>query len=413
MPERKTLLIVSQVYVPDPASVGQHMHDTAVMMTQRGWRVIVYTSARGYENPTARYPKREVLDGVEIRRLPLSSFGKSSIAVRLLGGFIFLFQVMARTLFGRKPDVALVSTSPPMAMLAGVWLKVLRKVPTVFWAMDINPDQMIAMGKITERSMFARTFNAMDKAILKRADAVVALDKFMAESLERKVAVGERMHIMPPWPIGDELRPVAHDSNDFRREQGLEDKFVIMYSGNISPAHPIYTILEAARQLQDQPQLLFLFIGGGLARKQIESFVEEHGLSNVKTLPYQPLEMLSYSLSAADVHLVSMGDDMVGIVHPCKVYGALTVARPVLLVGPEHCHVGEILSEYDCGWQVAHGEVERAVEVIREMLAMSREQWSEMCQRSDTASQGKLSRASLAGGFCDVLESVSTSGELG
>ena len=73
--DRKTLLVLSQTFVPDPASVGQHMADVAFEMGRRGHRVVVYTSRHGYENPDVEYAKRESRDGVEIRRLGMSSFG--------------------------------------------------------------------------------------------------------------------------------------------------------------------------------------------------------------------------------------------------------------------------------------------------------------------------------------------------
>ena len=81
----RTLLILSQVYVPDPASVGQHMHDVAAEMARRGFRVIVYTSERGYDDPSVSYPRHEMRDGVEIRRIPLASFGKKTVAHRIAG----------------------------------------------------------------------------------------------------------------------------------------------------------------------------------------------------------------------------------------------------------------------------------------------------------------------------------------
>src|SRR5690348_15983854 len=79
--DRRTLVIISQTFVPDPASVGQHIADVAQEMARRGHRVVVYTSNRGYENPGLRYPSRKNLNGVDVRRLPFSSFGKRSIAV--------------------------------------------------------------------------------------------------------------------------------------------------------------------------------------------------------------------------------------------------------------------------------------------------------------------------------------------
>src|SRR5262245_27131415 len=93
---------MSQVYVPDPTSVGQHMHDAAKELAARGYYVKVLTSARGYEDPSVKYPKYEVRDGVNIRRLPLSSFGKSSILIRLIGGIIFTLQCALHGLFQRN-----------------------------------------------------------------------------------------------------------------------------------------------------------------------------------------------------------------------------------------------------------------------------------------------------------------------
>src|SRR5262245_45133212 len=107
---QRTLLVLSQVYVPDPASVGQHMHDVAKEMVRRGQRVIVLTADRGYDDPTVRYPRRERIDGVEIVRLPASSFGKSSIAVRMAGGSAFVAQALVIALGLPRIDRVLVST---------------------------------------------------------------------------------------------------------------------------------------------------------------------------------------------------------------------------------------------------------------------------------------------------------------
>src|SRR4051812_25218324 len=108
------LLVISQVYVPDSASVGQHMADAAETMAARGCRVRVFTSRRGYENPAIRYPRRETRAGVEVVRLAWSSFGKKTLGHRLFGQAIFLIQVVMKGVFARRPAAILVSTSPPM-----------------------------------------------------------------------------------------------------------------------------------------------------------------------------------------------------------------------------------------------------------------------------------------------------------
>ncbi len=114
-------------------------------MARRGYRTIVYTAARGYDDPSKVYPSRESRDCVDIRRLPLSSFGKSSITVRLLAQWIFLLQATVRGLFTRRLCGVMTSTSPPFCGIAGAIISKLRGVPFKYWLMDLNPDQMVAM----------------------------------------------------------------------------------------------------------------------------------------------------------------------------------------------------------------------------------------------------------------------------
>lgn len=396
---------MSQVYVPDEASVGQHMHDAAAEMVRRGWRVRVAAAARGYDDPSRVYDRRETIDGVEISRFPLSSFGKGSILRRLAGGTLFLLQALGHALVAGRVDRILVSTSPPMCGIAGVALSVLKRAPVAFWAMDINPDQLVATGAISARSLPARVFDWINRATLRRASDVVALDRFMAARLERKKPIAGKIAILPPWPHVDEIAaPLPHERNPFRERHGLAGKFVVMYSGNLSPTHPVTTILEAAVRLADRNDLLFLFVGGGLGKREIERFVTERRPPNVRTLPYQPLAELRQSLSAADVHLVAMGEPMVGVVHPCKIYGAMAVGRPILMLGPRPCHVSDILDEYRVGWQVAHGDVDGAVARLREIVATGPAELADKGCRSQRAVAERFGKRRLCGAFCDVLE---------
>lgn len=414
-----TILIISQVYVPDPASVGQHMHDAAAELVRRGNRVVVYCSRAGYDDPTKKYPWKETRDGVTIRRLPLSSFGKKSILVRLLAQTIFMYQANFLGQFcavfkgGPKKNglkAILVSTSPPMASISGWWISILRRAPVTFWAMDLNPDQMIAMGKITERSPSARFFNFLNRRILKRSRGVVALDRFMADRLNRKLpasaSLPAKLSIQPPWPHEGHLDIIAHADNPFRKAHNLDGKFVVMYSGNHAPSNPLTTLLAAAERLKDDPRFVFMFIGGGLLKKDVEAAIAA-GTANIRSLPYQPMSELKYSLSAADVHVVSIGNDVVGIVHPCKVYGAMAVARPILSFGPRPSHVSDLVERYDIGWSVEHGDVQGAVRAILDIADTAQRdptRLAAMGQRAKSAIDTTYSKATLCGLFCDVVE---------
>ncbi|MCC7407664.1 MAG: glycosyltransferase family 4 protein, partial [Phycisphaeraceae bacterium] len=404
-----TLLIISQVYVPDPAAVGQHMHSAAAEMVRRGWRVIVFASRRGYDDPAAKYLWRQTLDGVEVRRFPFASFGKASIAVRLLAGFIFIAQCAMAGLFVRRLSAILVSTSPPMAPLGAVLLSLLRRAPIKYWAMDLNPDQMIALGKLSPTSLPARLFDAMNRLILRRAADVVPLDRFMAERLYAKLpgeqpTLRAKTHVIPPWPHDDHLEIIPHDHNPFRAEHHLAGKFVIMYSGNHTTSNPLATILQAALRLQHRRDLVFMFVGGGLGKREVQLVIDQHHPTNILSLPYQPIDRIKYSLSAADVHLVSVGPAIVGICHPCKVYGAMALAKPILLLGPDPSHVSDLIHQRNIGWHIPHGDVDAAVRTIEAILAADPAERAAMGQRAAALIHQQLSMRILIARFADVLE---------
>jgi len=400
---RPTLLILSQVYLPDPASVGQHMHDAARELVRRGYRVVVYASARGYDDPSRRYRRRETLDGVEVRRLPLSSFGKGSLRARLLGGLSFLAQATLRALFTRRPAGVLVSTSPPMASAAGVALSRLRRVPLLFWVMDVNPDQAVVTGAISRHSLPARLLEASNRTAAERSATVVLLDRYMMSRLSERWHLGKRAAILPPWSH-DTVEPVPHAENPFRAEHSWSpENLVLMYSGNISPVHPVAPILQAAHRLRDEPRLKLVFIGGGGGRIEVEETIARLALDNVELLPYQPFDRLRFSLSAADVHLVTMGAPMVGVVHPCKIYGALRVGRPVLFVGPAESHVGEILRTSRAGWQVDSADVDALEARIRSLLRLDDAALRRIGAAASAAAE-EFTEERLCGAFADLVE---------
>ena len=402
---RDTLLVFSQVYPPDPAAVGQHLADAAEEMCRRGWRVVVYTARRGYDDPAVRYPSRETRAGVDVRRLPLSSFGKSSIAVRLVAQSLFMAQAVLRGLFTRRLAGILVSTSPPFAGFGGTLVSWIRGAPLVWWAMDINPDQMVTSGRIGERSLVARVFDWMNRQTLGRSRAVIVLDDYMKERMQRKAKVGDRLHVIPPWPLENHLEVVPHETNPFRQRHGLQGRFVVMYSGNAGYSTPLATLLEAAKRLEDVAALRFVFIGGGVVKREIDEMVACERPPNVLALPYQPLDTIRYSLSAGDLHVVSIADEGVGVVHPCKVYGAMALGKPVLALAPPRSHAADIVRDHGCGWSVPHGDDDTLTAILRGILDTPREELEAMGRAARNAVDTRFSHDRLLGRLCDVVES--------
>ena len=398
-----TLLVISQVYQPDTPAVGQYMHEAAAELVKRGVAVRVLTSARAYNDPSIKYPARETMDGVEVIRLPLSSLGKRTLIHRLVAQSMFLLQAVIRGIFTPRLAGVLVSTSPPMASVAALLIRMFRRVPIKFWVMDLNPDQLIEMGKLTETSLPARAFNTLNRAILRRSDAVIALDRFMADRLNKKLDVSEKLTVLPPWPHEAHLTSIPHAENPFRQTHGLEGKFVVMYSGNHGQTTPVQTLLDAAVKMQDRKELVFMFIGGGMGKRDVERTMATHQPTNIIDLPYQPFDQIQYSLSAADVHVVTMGNNVVGVIHPCKVYGAMALARPILLVGPAECHVADLMRGAEIGIQVNQGDVEATVAAIDRFRSMDADERQGMGNQAADIVSRQFDRDAMVEEFCDVV----------
>ncbi len=396
------LLIFSQTFAPDPAAVGQYMADVAVTLAGRGYRVRVYAAQRGYDDNRRRYPRRENMQGADIRRLAWCSFGKRKMALRLFGTASFLLQCFCIGLLTRRVGGIFFSTSPPLIGFTAAWLHKLRGIPVAYWAMDLNPDQLIAMGLLRPGGWQARWLERMNRFILKQAVVIFVLDRFMARRLCERGAGAGRMQVAPPWsretPTAAPPRP-----NAFRAQWGLQDKFIFMYSGNHSPANPLGTLLAAAEQFTDDPQVSFVFIGAGLAKPEVDEVIRRKHLMNVLSLPWQPREHLAEVHAAADVHVVSLGEKLTGVVHPCKVYSALAAGRPVLFLGPTPSHVSDLLAAHPIGWQVRHGQVGSLVELIRQIRATPPERLAEMGRQGRQLLQERFPPELLREQLCSAL----------
>ncbi len=406
MPKPPRILFISQVYVPDPAAVGQYMAEAAEALAERGSRVRVLTSRRGYDDPSQRYPARETLRGVDVIRLPLSSLGKRSILIRVIAQLSFLLQATARGLFTPGLGGIVVSTSPPMASMAALVIHFFRRAPITFWVMDLNPDQVVATGRMAPTSLAVRAMDWLNRRILGASRIVAPLDRFMQERLcVKRAGVAEKCRVIPPWAMDGELQGAPRRSeNPFVAAHALHDKRVVMYSGNHGLTTPVDSLVEAALAMRGDELLHFMFIGGGPGKRPVDDAIAKHSPTNLVSLPYQPLDQIRYSLSAADVHVVLMAEELVGIVHPCKIYGAMSVGKPVLFIGPTPSHISEILDLAPIGWRVPYGDTAEMRRVLAEISAMPLGELEAMGALAKQLVNQRFSKALLCGAFCDAVE---------
>jgi glycosyltransferase involved in cell wall biosynthesis len=377
------VLLLNQCFYPDVVSTAQHLTDLATELAARGDDVTVIASDRGYDDPTVRFPRREIWKNIHIIRIPSLSLGKSSRWRRMLNFASFVIVCALRLLTIGRFDAVVALTSPPLiSFLAALFVR-LRGGSFCFWVMDLNPDEAIAAGWLNGASLTARVLQRMLNYSFKGAARIVVLDRFMKERVLRKGADPRRVSVIPPWSHDDAICFSREGREAFRTTHGLGDRFVVMYSGNHSPCHPLDTLLEAALTLKARQEIVFCFVGGGSEHAKVKQFAARHALSNIKCLPYQPLDELSGSLSAADLHVVVMGEAFAGIVHPCKIYNIVSMGARTLYIGPEPSHITDIASqdESEQFLLARHGDVDR---VVTQILNASETTWSPETRKSTT-----------------------------
>jgi colanic acid biosynthesis glycosyl transferase WcaI len=363
------LYLVNRYFWPDESATSLLLTDLAEDLQAVGHEVHVFTSRQLYNRPRAQLPEQDIWQGVRIHRLRTSCFGRRHFGGRLLDIITFHLALRYATITVR-PDAWFVMTDPPL--IVNTVLKLRHKLGgrVIHHVDDVYPDLAMALGSLPQVGLVPSLLERWVHAGLEHCDQVLALGECMAGVLRAKGVEDRRLAITPPWADGRKLFPLGHDKNRFRRAIGLSgDEFVVMYSGNMGLGHRFETTLEAALSLAPNGKVRFVFIGDGAKRPQIEAFRRDHNLSRIILLPYQPRERLRETLSAGDIHLISLDPKVQGFIVPSKLAGVLAVGRPVVFLGNNQNSVAATILQERCGYVLREGEAGPLGKIIQGLIA--------------------------------------------
>jgi colanic acid biosynthesis glycosyl transferase WcaI len=398
------LLLLSQAYPPDPTATGQYLSQLAEHLCQNGHNVTVLSGECGYEARQKPMPLNYSTGNLVIQRLKTSQTRSStSMIFRVLRQLGFIVQIFFAGIRVPRADVIFFVTTPPLIGLS-VWLLAkFRKIPAVLWWMDINPDQAVLAGFLKPNDWKVLLFTKYNHILLQSMSNVILLDHYMERRVKKAYAVSGS-HIISLWPL------IQHNSKNispknFLKNHGLLGKIVIMYSGNHSLVHPLDTLLEAIEDYEDRQDISFVFVGNGPGKSFVTKWKHKHTLVPVKQLPYQPMENIDESLGAADLHVVSMGSDMPGCVHPSKAYTVLAMGKPLLYLGPKESAIGQWIKDNHIGWQIDHGDVDRLRQILEIFLGMSRTERLEQSKKVLKFAENYLDRNKKLNEIQNVIES--------
>lgn len=356
MSDQPSLLFVNQHYAPDLASTAQHLTDLAEHLAEEGFEVHVLSSRGHYLSGEMDVPAEETRNGVHVQRVRTTAFGRKTNLGRIADYASFFLQVLWHLLKGPRYDAVVSLTTPPLLPVATAIVKLLRGQTYGIWSMDLHPEAEQAVGMFKPDGSLGRLLQRLAEWSYRQAQFTVDLGPYMKRRIRDKGVPNERLHTIPVWNKKEEVYPISEDENSLVEEVGLEDKFVVMYSGNAGIGHRFDEVLEAARHFDGHPDLHFLFVGRGPRREKIETFADRHELSNLDYLDYFPRDQIKYSLSLADVHLLTLRRSFAGIAVPGKLYGILAAGRPVLMIGPEASDSATTIQRHEVGRVIDPGQ---------------------------------------------------------
>ena len=360
--------LVNRYFWPDESATSLLLTDLAEDLRAIGHEVHVFTSRQLYNRPQAQLPQHQIWQGIQIHRLNASCFGRRHFWGRLLDIITFHLALRYANNITVKPDAWFVMTDPPLLVTTVLKLRARLDGRVIHHVDDVYPDLAMALGSLPAQGLVASALDRWVKQGLKDCDQVLALGPCMARVLKQKGVADDRLAITPPWADGGKLYPLDHAENKFRQEIGIPgDHLVVMYSGNMGLGHRFETILAAAYSLAPVDTVHFVFIGDGAKRPQIEAFRRAHNLKNIMLLPYQPRERLRETLSAGDVHLISLDAKVQGLIVPSKLAGILAVGRPVVFLGSEQNCIAAAILHGHCGHVIPEGDVSRFEAIIERL----------------------------------------------
>jgi colanic acid biosynthesis glycosyl transferase WcaI len=393
--ERPRLLVLNQYYGP-AESTGQLLRELCEDVGDRA--DVTVLAARPSDEETRQMPHR----GVDVRWVPVTSFGKGSIALRMLDYLSFLVAALPLALRAPRPDVVLCMTNPPFVGMLGSLVARLRRARFVVTFQDVHPDVGEISGRLTSRP--AVWGLAMIRGMFfRRADRIVAISDAMRERLIERGAERRRVVVIPNWIDSDEITPQPRD-NGWAREHGLDGRFTLMHAGNVGLLQDIETYVDAAGLV---PEARFVVLGEGANKERLVERARAKGLDNVVFLPRQPREALSQLLASADAHVVSLMPGLGGLMEPSKLYGILAAARPVLAGMEPGTEAVQAVQRSGCGAVSEPGNPESMAAAVRRLAELSKGEREEMGRRARAYCEQYCTRERSTGAYRDLVLSLS------
>lgn len=348
------VLLYSYNYYPEPIGIAPLMTELAEGLVRKGHQVRVVTAMPNYPERKI-YPgyrgqlyKREIRNGVEIDRCFVAIRPQPGLLGRALLEGSFIALSFFKAVSGWRPDIIL-STSPSLpACLPVAAAKKIFRCPVVLSLQDILPEAAIQTGLLSNK-LAIKVFEKLERFAYASATKIGVITPSFANNLQKKGIPTEKMKCISNWVDVNFVSPLPKNDNAFRRAHGLEDKFVVLYSGNIARTQGVRTIIHAAEQLKNHPDIQFVIVGERSQLAELDALRCKLDAHNVKLLPFVKREALPEMLAAADVSLIMQKKKVVGFNMPSKTQVIMASGRPIIASVPTHGSTAEAVEQSNSG----------------------------------------------------------------
>lgn len=324
---------------------------------------------------TQKYYEEEI-NGVKVLRIRVPEFSKTNKKSRIKNVVSYFMGVMGATFKVGKMDYVFSISQPPiLGGLLGVWGKWVKHAKFIYNIQDFNPEQVLAVGYAKSR-FITDVMMAFDKFSCKRSDLVITVGRDLVETVEKRFEDKKvpKTVMINNWIDENEIYPLPENNERvlaFKKKYGLDNKFVIMYSGNIGLYYDLENLIKVIEKFgtdtktADGREVVFAFIGAGTVLDKLVSYVKEHNMDNVKFIPYQDKADLIYSLNAGDVHWCVNAKGIKGVSCPSKYYGLAAAGKPVIGVLESGSEVRCLIEDTHGGLCCEPGEYDQVEKNIR------------------------------------------------
>ena len=361
------VIFVCLVFHPDTSASSMLFTDLFRSLPRHSLRVTVLCGFPSKDSLEAvkQLARHEFLGDVEIVRCGLRIRGKRHLAARAAAYGSFLAHAGWKLLKLKGAPTILGGTDPPFTVAALWLLSRLRPLAYECIVLDLYPDGLVALGKLSDGSPPTRLWRWFNRRGYAGARRIFVIARDSITLLQQRYGVDpSKVIYIPFWGTAEVEEVVPGKRGPLITQLGLQDKFVVQYSGNMGLWHDINTFVHAANLLRDNERVHFLFIGKGMRRAAAESLASDLQLRNITWMDFLPREQLPESLASCDAALISLRAGLEGVAVPSKLYGILAAGKAVIAQVPRESEVAYTVEESQCGVVVPPGDAQALATAI-------------------------------------------------